>query len=126
MFVDDEYIFWTAEHAYSLFKSDPQAGLVVAADPAHSVLFNRDWCFRTSDLKACFSWLGFGSFVSRNAVEALLQRIAREQWPSDKVALADNFYATLAQPEHSASLVLQAEEVTLNAKQGFSDGISGR
>lgn len=126
MFVDDEYIFWSAEHVYSLFKSDPQAGLVVAADPTHSVLFERDWCYNTSSLEACFSWLGFGSLVSRATVQAFLQRVALDGWPSDEVALADNFYATLAEPLHGASLVLQTEEVSLDSKQGFSDGVGGQ
>lgn len=130
MFVDDEYVFWSAEHAYSIFKSDPQAGLVVAADPPSSILFQRDWCYTASQnsavpLDTCFSWLGYGSFVSRASVTRFVQSLAAESWPRDEVALADNYYATLGDKRHAASVVMQAEEATLNAQQGFSDGTSG-
>lgn len=130
MFVDDEYVFWSAEHAYSIFKSDPQAGLVVAADPPSSVLFQRDWCYTASNnsavpLDTCFSWLGYGSFVSRASVARFVQALTAERWPQDEVALADNYFATLGESRRSASVVLQAEEATLNVQQGFSDGTSG-
>lgn len=119
---------FAAEHAYSLFKSDPQAGLVVSADPSSSLLFTHDWCYTSEShaLSTCFAWLGYGSFVSRSHVQSLLQQMLSGHWPSDEVALADNFFATLAEPQHSASLVLQAQEVSLSTKSGFSDGLQGR